>query len=222
MGDASGVRPRLADANRAQRLETVRREIVLAASANFVTRGYHETSIVQIAEQLGTGPSTIYNYFSSKREILELTVERAIASFLALLARIAEDPPQTLDDFRATGERLGDVLGELFSEEPHLPGMFLIMASSGEAELRERWEGFVRLGTESLAEGLRAGVKAGYIRPDLDPDDMAAMIFAIPFGHWACDPSSASDPARLAASARTTVALLASGIRADRRRSPRQ
>lgn len=47
-----------------------RREILDACAPLFLEKGFHETSMREIAETAGVGKSTLYDYFQSKEEIL--------------------------------------------------------------------------------------------------------------------------------------------------------
>jgi TetR/AcrR family transcriptional regulator, cholesterol catabolism regulator len=53
-----------------ENLNRRRREILNAALHLFVEKGFPETSMREIAEAAGVGKSTLYDYFSSKDEIL--------------------------------------------------------------------------------------------------------------------------------------------------------
>ena len=69
-----------------ERLEERRRQILDAAAAVFARRGYHQARTREIAAEAGIAEGTIYNYFSTKRDLL-----------LALIQRITvESVPETL------------------------------------------------------------------------------------------------------------------------------
>lgn len=53
-----------------EKLTLRRREILKSAMHLFVEKGFTETSMREIAEAVGTGKATLYDYFSSKDEIL--------------------------------------------------------------------------------------------------------------------------------------------------------
>ena len=55
-----------------------RREIFHAAKHLFVEKGFNETSMREIAEVAGVGKSTIYDYFSSKDEVLIYFLHRPL------------------------------------------------------------------------------------------------------------------------------------------------
>jgi AcrR family transcriptional regulator len=54
--------------------ERTRQQIIQAAHRLFVERGYHGTSMRQIAKQAGLALGSIYNHFASKEEILAVVM----------------------------------------------------------------------------------------------------------------------------------------------------
>ena len=55
--------------------EARRKEIVEAARQLFITKGYEETSTVDIMNAVGIAKGTLYYHFSSKEEILDALIE---------------------------------------------------------------------------------------------------------------------------------------------------
>ena len=55
--------------------ETVRNAILDAARDLFSDRGYHRTTLLDIAQRAGTGVSSLYSYFPSKLHLLYAVVE---------------------------------------------------------------------------------------------------------------------------------------------------
>ena len=55
--------------------ETVRNAILDAARDSFSDRGYHRTTLLDIAQRAGTGVSSLYSYFPSKLHLLYAVVE---------------------------------------------------------------------------------------------------------------------------------------------------
>ncbi|HEY45105.1 MAG TPA: TetR/AcrR family transcriptional regulator [Anaerolineae bacterium] len=56
--------------------QRMRHRIFSVAARLFLKQGYHETSMRQVAETIGMGKSTLYDYFPSKEEILLYFVEQ--------------------------------------------------------------------------------------------------------------------------------------------------
>jgi AcrR family transcriptional regulator len=67
-----------------------RREVLESAVQLFDERGYHETNMNSVAKAVGVQKATLYHYFSSKSEILNLIHEE----FIDLLLSNYESRPQ--------------------------------------------------------------------------------------------------------------------------------
>jgi AcrR family transcriptional regulator len=61
-----------------------RKRILDAAAEGFATRGYHATSVGQIAEAAGITKPVIYDHFPSKRDLFVALLEQAREDLLAL------------------------------------------------------------------------------------------------------------------------------------------
>jgi len=69
--------------------EQSREKIMMAALELFAGRGFHNTSISQIAKQAGVAKGLIYNYFSSKEDLLHAIIDRALAEGDEFFAKMA-------------------------------------------------------------------------------------------------------------------------------------
>ena len=67
-----------------------RTEIAHAAAELIFHQGYNETSLIQIAQKIGIGKSTIYDYFSSKEEIILLLLDEPLSEVRSLAEDIAD------------------------------------------------------------------------------------------------------------------------------------
>lgn len=65
--------------------EKSRKTIMETALKLFSTHGYHKTSISKIAGEAGIATGLVYNYFSSKEELLEEIIKEALDDFNRLL-----------------------------------------------------------------------------------------------------------------------------------------
>ena len=89
--------------SRKEREKNIRqREIFLAARELFVLKGYHNTTLEEIAQQADFGKGTIYNYFKSKEELF-LGIINELAAEMVELARasIKTTPGGARQKFRA-------------------------------------------------------------------------------------------------------------------------
>lgn len=74
----------------------LRRQIVEAAQEIFLTQGFAQTTIVQIAQKVNIGVGTFYNYFSSKSELFLYIFSTWHAQFLETMNRTLPNPNRTL------------------------------------------------------------------------------------------------------------------------------
>jgi AcrR family transcriptional regulator len=81
-------------------LEQRRREIAQAAVNLFVQSGFNETSMRQIAQAIGMGKSTLYDYFPSKDEIIIYVIEKNIADITRRAQAIIVQETNTAERLR--------------------------------------------------------------------------------------------------------------------------
>jgi TetR/AcrR family transcriptional regulator, repressor for uid operon len=75
-----------------QRTDQRRAEILHAAAACFIRRGFHQTSMKEVCAEAGLSPGLVYHYFASKDEIILAIADeahRATKGLLAELDRVA-------------------------------------------------------------------------------------------------------------------------------------
>jgi AcrR family transcriptional regulator len=81
---------------RERRIERQRRTIMDAAADLFAQKGYRATTTRDIAEAVDIGESTLYGYFSSKKEVLEAILSQQAEMVDALLMHLVElEDPQS-------------------------------------------------------------------------------------------------------------------------------
>lgn len=80
-----------------------RQQILAAAEQVFAENGYAQSSITAIAKASGVTRPTIYSYFESKYEILELIAEQVRDEILHAQERASGDPIEILRDTTRLG-----------------------------------------------------------------------------------------------------------------------
>jgi AcrR family transcriptional regulator len=90
---------------RARHKENVREEILDAARALFLRKGYNNVSIREIADQIEYAPGTIYLYFKDKADIAYSMCAESFAKLHARLNAIVNDSGDPLDRLRRAGRR---------------------------------------------------------------------------------------------------------------------
>jgi AcrR family transcriptional regulator len=64
--------------SRAERREQTRQELLTAAEACFVTRGFHASSVDQVAERAGYTKGAVYSNFAAKEDLFFAVYERRV------------------------------------------------------------------------------------------------------------------------------------------------
>lgn len=138
-----------------------RTEIVHCAAARFDARGYHRTSMEDIADAVGIRKPSLYHYFKSKEDILISIHEEFLRVLLDRLDRRAElvvSPKQQLL------EVIADILELMETHRGHVRVFFehhgeLTGARADEIRLkRDRYR-------ERVESMMRAGIQTGEFRP---------------------------------------------------------
>jgi AcrR family transcriptional regulator len=162
--------------------DRVRKRIFRDASKLFLQQGFHESSMRQIAEEAGMGKSTIYDYFSSKEEILLFFVEEEMDSVHVEAARIAEKNIQA-------SEKLSKILNSLWEylkQHQAMAALFTREVSrlSENATRRVRMR---RLKYRSILQDvIQQGIEEGEFR-DLDAELLASTLHSMitmPYYDW--------------------------------------
>jgi AcrR family transcriptional regulator len=69
-----------------------RNEILEVARQLFYARGYEQTSVQDIIDQVGIAKGTFYHYFGSKLDLLDELIERMVDDSMQIIEPIATDP----------------------------------------------------------------------------------------------------------------------------------
>jgi AcrR family transcriptional regulator len=72
--------------SRAERREQTRQELVSAAEACFVSRGFHASSVDEVAERAGYTKGAVYSNFASKEDLFFAVYERRVDQVLTEVA----------------------------------------------------------------------------------------------------------------------------------------
>jgi len=67
-------------------------EILNTAEKLFTTKGYNQTTILDILNEIGIAKGTFYYYFKSKEEVMDAIIMRIVSADAAAAKKIADDP----------------------------------------------------------------------------------------------------------------------------------
>jgi AcrR family transcriptional regulator len=89
--------------SRSERREQTRQELLTAAEACFVTRGFHATSVDQVAERAGYTKGAVYSNFASKEDLFFAVYQRRVERALTEVAPgLRQAGPEHALDWLAT------------------------------------------------------------------------------------------------------------------------
>jgi AcrR family transcriptional regulator len=156
-----------------------RPRLVKAATAVFAEKGYASTRVADIAKRAGIGKGTVYEYFSSKTELLFAVFESLNEDVIARMNAV-------LDDDEPTQEQLFNLLrlgAEVITEQVELQPVVLdFWAASRGGGFEEKYrEAVVASYTQYrklIADFIRAGQRREQFRRDADAEALAAMVVA--------------------------------------------
>lgn len=132
-------------------------QIIDVSTALFREKGYHATSLDDIADRIGFTKPAIYYYFDSKEDILFAIVDEIVDRALARMTAIAErddTPTQKLHDLLVANTRavLDSLDGNtVFYNERGL------LSPEREQAIREREREYTRVIRQIYIDGVQAG-----------------------------------------------------------------
>lgn len=135
-----------------------RQEIVRAAALLFEEKGYHATSVTDIAEAVGLSKPTLYHYVKSKGEIVSWIHDEIID---LLLARLEERVAQDMAPNEILRLNIVDIIEAMDTRPGHLKVYFEHHKELPEALRREakvKRDRFQVLIEETIARGIRSGL----------------------------------------------------------------
>jgi AcrR family transcriptional regulator len=159
-------------------MATRREELVQVAARLFAERGFHGTSMADLAEAMGVRKGSLYSLTGSKQDLLVVVTREGAAAFHAALDRVPDDVPP-LERIRvALRAHLAVVAAQVdtatvfirewrFLEEPELTAF-----RDERRRYADRWQGLFRDAAER-----------GALRTDLDVD--ATVLLVLSAANWA-------------------------------------
>lgn len=180
--------------------KTDREAVIDAALELFRTRGYHHTSIADIAGACGLLKGSVYHYFAGKQAIAAAALDRVIADSRATIFGLASDPavppPQRLHN-------LIDAVEGYFAGRDGgcLMGSLALEVGDAIPEFRERVQRYFddwKAALAAVLEGRYGAGRAGELAEDAIARAQGAILLM----------EVTKDPAVLRRACRDTAALL--------------
>jgi AcrR family transcriptional regulator len=159
-------------------VSTRRAELTRAAARLFAEKGYHGTSVGDLAEALGLQKGSLYTHIDSKADLLWEVAREGAEAFHEALDALPEDGP-VLDRIRAALRAHLRVV----AEQLDIATVFVREWRYLEGERREQFVAERRRYEERIRTLFREGRELGELRTDLD--DGTAALLALSAANWA-------------------------------------
>jgi TetR/AcrR family transcriptional regulator, cholesterol catabolism regulator len=157
---------------------TRRAELTKQAARLFAERGYHGTSIGDLAKALGVQKGSLYAHIASKQDLLYETMREGAEAFHAALDAIPEDVKITERIRLALRAHL-----RVVAEQLDIATVFIREWRYLEGERAEEFLAERRRYEERFRALFREGRELGELRTDLD--DQAAVLLVLSAANWA-------------------------------------
>ena len=148
--------------------------ILDAAYDVFSTKGYHNATVDDIAQQAGVSKGTCYQYFSGKEEIFVATLDRNLGKLFAEAETAAESATDALAKMGLKGLTI-------ISKFKELQFMFIGLYTEimgGNLELKAKAAELFDRVAKFLAEDIEQGIKQKVFRP-VEPETVAYAMIGI-------------------------------------------
>lgn len=158
-----------------------RRRILDCAKRVFARRGYHDTNISHICDDLRIARGTLYQYFQSKKDVFVAIIEETLER---VRTAVANEPPVVVPPgMRPTREQvirysaasLRRVLEAVFADEASL--RILVREAVGlDVGIDGILHAIDEIVIERMASDMRAARDAGILRAEVDPRTAALFV----------------------------------------------
>ena len=155
-----------------------RQELSRHAARLFARKGYHGTSIGDVAEAMGVKKGSLYAHIEGKQDLLYETMRQGAEAFHAALDAIPETLPATEKIRLALRGHL-----RVVAEQLELATVFVQEWRYLDDERREQFVAERRRYEERVRALFREGRELGELRSDLD-ENIAALLF-LSAANWA-------------------------------------
>lgn len=164
-------------------LEQRRQQILDAAIACFVQKGFHRTTMTDIAAQAGVSDTLAYRYFSGKEELIEAAVRRHGATSVDDLVGSSDG----VEDVRTLADMLIDTSMRRFEHPEEMKttmGFYLrawaeaLHDEQTRQEVVDHWS----RGCDTVEGLIVRAQRQGQLDPNLDSRAMAWVMLATHYG----------------------------------------
>jgi AcrR family transcriptional regulator len=159
--------------------EIRRREIIDAAYKLFCEKGYHNTSMADIAAELDVGHGTLYRYFRNKLDIISTVTDFVILKISEVVVLEPPEDLETLEDYRQQLARIGNRFYKLHEGNPNVHRIFFYESSSIDESIASKVNHAFDLFTSYTERYLETGIRKGFLKPHIHVHEAALAINAM-------------------------------------------
>ena len=148
-----------------KRLKARKEQILEAAGKIFAKKGFHEATISEIARKAGLSDATIYEYFSTKEELL-FSIPRETTR------KGMERMKGYLNFIRGAGNRIRAIIYHylwFYQNEPDYASVVMLVLKQNRKFLETEEYQIIREGFRGILTVIEEGIASGEFRPDTDP-----------------------------------------------------
>jgi AcrR family transcriptional regulator len=159
-------------------VEARRNQILDAAWSCFARRGYHQTTMQDIATDAGISAGAIYRYYASKEAVLAAITERNTARYAELLADIQSESNTAMDVLDAIGQTMLATFDDPLFETNTRLDIEIRPETLRNDVLRERARQQLEFWRQSLVVLLKEARENGELRKDIDIDTFVVLAIS--------------------------------------------
>ncbi|MCK4782249.1 MAG: TetR/AcrR family transcriptional regulator [Desulfobacteraceae bacterium] len=158
-----------------KRSEARKEQILKAAEKVFAKKGFHEATISEVAREAGLSDATIYEYFSTKEELL-FSIPRETTR------RGMERMKGYLKFIRGAGNKIHTIIYHyllFYQNAPDYASVVMLVLKSNRKFLETEAYQIIREGFRGILSVIEEGIDSGEFRPDTDPYLVRQMILGV-------------------------------------------
>ncbi len=159
-------------------VEARRNQILDAAWSCFAKRGFHQTTMQDIATDAGISAGAIYRYYASKEAVLAAITERNTERYAELLADIRSEAKEPMAMLDAIGQTMLATFEDPMFETNTRLDIEVRPETLRNDVLRERFRQQLEFWRKSLVVLLQEARDKGELRRDIDIDTFVVLAIA--------------------------------------------
>lgn len=153
--------------------EAAKNKIIQAAARVFSKKGYHDSSMDDIAKEVGVTKATLYLYFASKKDLLKIISTSANQTLMEILHKSFKH-----HDYMKALEEIYAMKTDMLTRLLHT-SFEMIALSTDDENIRKIIRGEREKDIEALRAQLQNQMNKGTIRNDVDAYILAHLVLAL-------------------------------------------